>query len=176
MGMAAEFRHSKHFLAAALAVCFAAMLMMNPLRGAPQTQQSVAGKAHADPWIAAQTIEPAALAKELADSKTGARPIIACVGFHTLYQSVRIPGAFYRGPAQTPQGLADLKKWAEALPRASNIVLYCGCCPIEHCPNVRPAFSALREMGFRHVRVLLIPTDFHTDWAQPGFPTEKSAN
>ena len=30
-------------------------------------------------------------------------------------------------------------------------------------------------MGFTHVRALLIPTNFYTDWVKPGYPYEKSA-
>jgi hypothetical protein len=52
--------------------------------------------------------------------------------------------------------------------------VYCGCCPLDRCPNLRPAFTALHDMGFTHLRVLLIPTNFYTDWVKPGFPFEKS--
>jgi hypothetical protein len=51
--------------------------------------------------------------------------------------------------------------------------VYCGCCPLEHCPNLRPAFEALRAMGFTHLRALLLPTNFYTDWVKPGYPVEK---
>jgi hypothetical protein len=72
-----------------------------------------------------------------------------------------------------PQGLADLRKWANALPRSADIVVYCGCCPLAHCPNIRPAFSALQKMGFTHLRVLLIPNDFAHDWVAAGYPVSK---
>jgi hypothetical protein len=72
-----------------------------------------------------------------------------------------------------PQGLADLRKWANALPRSSDVVVYCGCCPLAHCPNIRPAFSALQKMGFTHVRILLIPNDFAHDWVEAGYPVRK---
>jgi len=53
-------------------------------------------------------------------------------------------------------------------------VIYCGCCPLERCPNIRPAFVALRQMGFTNVRVLLLPNSFEADWAGKGLPYEKS--
>jgi hypothetical protein len=28
-------------------------------------------------------------------------------------------------------------------------------------------------MGFTHLRVLLLPTDFNTDWITKGYPVEK---
>jgi hypothetical protein len=48
------------------------------------------------------------------------------------------------------------------------VVLYCGCCPLQRCPNLKPAFLAVREMGFSTLRVLLLPDDFNTDWIEKG--------
>jgi hypothetical protein len=42
------------------------------------------------------------------------------------------------------------------------------------CPNIRPAYRALRDMGFQHVRVLNIPTNMHEDWFGKGYPAEGS--
>ena len=125
------------------------------------------------PWTQAQTIEPAALAKEIADSKAPNPPKIVCAGFHTLYEGAHVPDASFHGPASTPQGLDDLKKWAQPLPRSANIVIYCGCCPLAHCPNARPAFAALRDMGFTRLRVLILPKDFASDWVEKGYPIAK---
>jgi hypothetical protein len=126
-----------------------------------------------DPWTPEQTVQPAALAKELADSKPTDKPVVVCVAPHALYLGGHIPGALYHGAGSTPEGIDDLKKWAQPLARSANIVIYCGCCPMDHCPNLRPAFTALRAMGFTHVRALLIPTNFYTDWVIPGYPYEK---
>jgi thiosulfate/3-mercaptopyruvate sulfurtransferase len=128
-----------------------------------------------EPWSASQTVEPAALVKELADAKASDKPIVICVGFHTLYAGAHIPGASFHGAASTSAGLDDLKNWARALPRSTNLVVYCGCCPLEKCPNVRPAFQALRDMGFTHLRVLLLPHDFASDWVAKDYPVEKSS-
>jgi thiosulfate/3-mercaptopyruvate sulfurtransferase len=135
---------------------------------------AAAGDAPADPWTAAQTVQPAALAKELAGSKSADRPTIVCVAPHALYLGGHISGALYHGAGSTPEGIDDLEKWAQPVPRATRIVIYCGCCPMERCPNLRPAFVALRDMGFTHVRALLIPTNFYTDWVKPGYPYEPS--
>jgi hypothetical protein len=128
----------------------------------------------ADPWTAAQTVEPAAFAKELSVTAGDTKPTIVCVGFHALYEGAHIPGASFHGAASTSQGLDNLKEWAKPLPRNANIVLYCGCCPLAHCPNIRPAFQALREMGFTHLRVLILPSDLNTDWIAKGYPVEKT--
>ena len=125
-----------------------------------------------DPWTAAQTIQPADLARELGD-KNGTPPTIVYVGFRTLFAGGHIPGATFHGSASTEQGLSDLNKWAVELPRTTNLVIYCGCCPLEKCPNIRPAFTALDTMGFKKLRVLVLPASFATDWADKGYPIQK---
>jgi len=67
----------------------------------------------------------------------------------TLYNGAHIPGAVYYGPGSSEQGIADLKEYAATFPKDSDVVLYCGCCPLEKCPNLRPAFTALKDMGIR---------------------------
>jgi thiosulfate/3-mercaptopyruvate sulfurtransferase len=129
-------------------------------------------KRSADPWTADRIVQPAELARELGDSN-GAPPAIVYVGFRTLFAGGHIPGATFHGSASTEQGLSDIRKWADTLPRTTNLVIYCGCCPFEKCPNVRPAFAALDQMGFKKLRVLLLPANFATDWAEKGYPIQK---
>jgi hypothetical protein len=129
-------------------------------------------KQSSDPWISAQILKPAELVQELAD-KSGTPPMVVYVGFRTLFAGGHIPGASFRGTASTEQGLADLKNWADGLPRTANLVIYCGCCPFEKCPNIRPAFIALDKMGFKKMRVLILPASFAADWAEKGYPIQK---
>lgn len=128
--------------------------------------------AAADPWKSTQLIEPEALAKELAKPHT-LKPLILQVGFEMLYNEARIPGAKYCGPANDTAGIAKLKECVAKVPRTRAILIYCGCCPWSHCPNLRPAFSTLAAMGFRRVQVLNIPNNFGQDWVARNFPTEK---
>ena len=151
------------FVFGAAACLFAVAANSGPSRRAAQSPKS-------EPWTTAETVEPAALAKELS---SGDKPRVVCVAPHFLYEGGHIAGASFRGPGSTPQGLDDLKKWAGAIPKSTNLVVYCGCCPLTHCPNLRPAFEALHAMGFSHLRVLLLPTNFYTDWAAKGYATEK---
>jgi hypothetical protein len=125
-----------------------------------------------DPWATAKLLQPAELAKELSDPG-GSKPTIVYVGPQFLYRGGHIPGAVFHGAAGNPAGLQDLKAWAQNLPRTQSIVIYCGCCPFENCPNVRPAFNTLQEMGFKQLRVLKIPTNFETDWVRKWYPVEK---
>jgi thiosulfate/3-mercaptopyruvate sulfurtransferase len=125
----------------------------------------------ADPWTASQTMQPADLAKEGTGGKSGST--ILFVGFQRLYTAGHIQGAQFHGSGGSTEGLAEIKKWAASLPRSTDLVIYCGCCPMEKCPNIRPAFSALREMGFTNFRVLILPNSFAADWAEKNLPYEK---
>jgi len=125
-----------------------------------------------EPWTAAQIVQPADLARELT-GKVGTPPTILYVGFRSLFPGGHVPGAVYHGTASTEEGLAELKKWADSIPRSANLVIYCGCCPLEKCPNIRPAFRTLSNMGFKNLRVLILPTSFAADWAGKGYPIVK---
>jgi hypothetical protein len=85
-------------------------------------------------------------------------------------QTLHIPDAVFAGPANKAEGIADLRKAVGDLPKDTAIVIYCGCCPMKDCPNIRPAYRALRELGFTNLRVLDLPTNFHTDWVLKGYP------
>jgi thiosulfate/3-mercaptopyruvate sulfurtransferase len=129
---------------------------------------AISSHADSDPWTKTQTVRPADLDKELGNSKTA--PTVACVGFKRLYSAGHIKGAQYHGAAGSEEGLKGLTAWAAGLPRATNLVIYCGCCPMEVCPNIRPAFKTFESLGFKNIRVLLLPQDFATDWADQGLP------
>ncbi len=127
--------------------------------------------ADSDPWRKTQTVQPADLVKELENPKTA--PTVVFVGFKRLYTAGHVKGAQYHGTAGSDEGLQELTSWATSLPRSTNLVLYCGCCPMERCPNIRPAFKALQDLGFKNLRVLLLPSNFATDWADKGLPYDK---
>jgi len=131
----------------------------------------LAQNSSSDLWEKSQTVQPTELARELNDGNKA--PLVVFVGFQRLFTAGHIHGAQFHGSGGSAEGLAQLKTWAATLPRTSNVVLYCGCCPMEKCPNIRPAFTAFRELGFKNLRVLLLPNDFAADWADKGFPYDK---
>ncbi len=123
-----------------------------------------------DPWRPGDVLTP----KQLDASLHGAKkPVIVSVGFEFLFKTSHIPGAVFKGPGKDAAGIESLKAWARNLDRKGEIVLYCGCCPWKECPNIRPAFAALKAMGFTRMKVMEIGRDFHTDWVKQGYPTEK---
>ena len=124
------------------------------------------------PW-GNDSVTPAAFAKELAASSGPDRPVVVCTAPPFLYRIGHIPGAALHGPASSPDGLNSLTKWADSLPRTANVVVYCGCCPLAACPNLAPAYRALKGMGFTRVRVLLLEDNFKTSWIDRGYPFER---
>jgi hypothetical protein len=117
-------------------------------------------------------INPEDLAKTL-QAKTGTKPLIFNVGPYLLYVQAHIVGSEYLGAASTPQGLASLRDRVRSLPPKAAIVLYCGCCPWNHCPNVAPAYAELQKLGFSNVKVLYIADNIGADWVDKGYPTTK---
>jgi rhodanese-related sulfurtransferase len=114
-------------------------------------------------------IHPGDAAKELKSA------LVIHVGFPVLYRSAHIAGTTFAGPGSKPEGIADLKKAVAGQPRDREIILYCGCCPFDKCPNIRPAVAALNELGFTRVKAMMIETNLKTDWIDKGYPTDKRA-
>ncbi len=129
----------------------------------------VLGQDASDPWPKSDLLEPAELAHEIESNKPHT---IICVAFPVLYRSRRILHALGAGPGSKPEGIEALKQAVAKLPKDADLVIYCGCCPMVRCPNIRPAYRALAEMGFTRVRVLDIPNNMHTDWYEKNYPSE----
>jgi thiosulfate/3-mercaptopyruvate sulfurtransferase len=146
-----------------------------PLASVLQPAQSDASTEEkaADPWPNSQLLQAADLVRELSGAKGANSPTIVYVGFRTLFEGGHVPDASFHGTASKEEGLAELKKWLATLPRSASLVIYCGCCPFDRCPNIRPAYRTLDEMGFTHVRVLVLPTSFAADWVEKGYPMQK---
>ena len=88
-----------------------------------------------EPWKPDQLMPPADLAA-IINSKTGAKPLIISIGPDAL-----VVGSVDIGPANDKGNLGKLKQLLAKEKKDRNIVIYCGCCPFEHCPNIRPAFT-----------------------------------
>ena len=117
-------------------------------------------------WTSKQLIEPSALANELAERKN--LPVIISVG-----PAATIPNSIATGMVNNKEGLDNLKKQLKNLPKEKRIIVYCGCCPFDHCPNVRPAIDALKEMKFTNYYLLDLPHNIKKDWIDKGYPAAK---
>ncbi len=119
----------------------------------------------------AQLIQPDEL-NRLLHTRGAEKPLILQVGSHLMFAQAHIPGAEYAGPGSQAEGVQQLRGRVASLSRGTFIVLYCGCCPWNRCPNVGPAYQLLHGMGFSRVKVLYLADNFGDDWANKGFPVE----
>src|SRR5579863_5593526 len=119
----------------------------------------------------AKLIQPGALS-ELLQGGTK-RPVLIQVGSRVMFQQAHIPNSKFAGPGSQAAGLELLKKLTAPLSKDELIVIYCGCCPWNHCPNIGPAFKQLQDLGFTNVKALYIAHNFGDDWVAKGYPVEK---
>ena len=135
--------------------------------------------AHTD-FVAATTIPSAALIQpsDLAAAlRSGAapKPLILQVGFRTLFEQAHIPGSEYVGAASNSEGARAMRDRLAHLPRDTAIVIYCGCCPWTHCPNMGAAYRLAHELGFVRLKALYIADNFGSDWVDKGYPVAKGS-
>jgi thiosulfate/3-mercaptopyruvate sulfurtransferase len=119
-----------------------------------------------------QLIQPAELNSLLA-AKSGDKPLVLQVGSRMQFDQAHISGSEYAGPGSQASGLEALKKRVASVPKDKSIVIYCGCCPWNRCPNIAPAFRTLQSLGFTHVKALYIADNFGSDWLDKGYPVDR---
>lgn len=117
-----------------------------------------------EPWTENQLMPPVELAK-IINEKNVSKPIVFSIGPGAI-----IKGSIDIGPAQEKENLKKLKAKLSKLPKDTNIVIYCGCCPFVHCPNIRPAFQLLNEMKFTNHKLLSLQKNIKVDWNDKGYP------
>ncbi len=117
-------------------------------------------------WTNKQLIEPSELTAAIKNQKTA--PMIFSVG-----PAATIPHSIDIGMVKDKANLDKFKNELNKLPKQTKIVVYCGCCPYEHCPNVRPAIDVLKEMKFTNYFLLNLPNNIKKDWIDKGYPTTK---
>jgi hypothetical protein len=122
-------------------------------------------QAQQEPWKKEQVMPTATLAARIQSGKE--IPVILNVGpMDNIKTALRV------GATNTDEGIAKLKTTVAGLDKNKEVVIYCGCCTYSNCPNIRPAFKAMEDWGFKKVRVLNIPEGIKPDWSGKGYPME----
>lgn len=121
-----------------------------------------------EPWKQEQLIKPEDLAKIIRDGDNTNDPVIFNIG-----PSGAIKGSIEIGFVNDSKGIKKLETNLKNVPKDKAIVLYCGCCPFEHCPNIRPAFTLLNKKGYKNHRLLDLPRNLKVDWIDKGYPMEE---
>lgn len=117
-------------------------------------------------WAESQLTPPSDLANVINSGK--AQPILFSIGPGAI-----IKGSIDIGPAKEKENLKKLKAALSTLPKDTGIVIYCGCCPFQHCPNIRPAFRLLNKMKFTNHKLLSLPKNIKVDWIDKGYPVRE---
>ncbi|AHF14347.1 rhodanese-like domain-containing protein [Niabella soli] len=118
-----------------------------------------------NPWNEKQLVAPDILAKRITNDQAG-NALIVAVGPDAV-----IKGSVNAGPAHEAEHLKQLKSILKNTPKNKEIIIYCGCCPFDRCPNIRPAFTTITAMGFKNVRLLNLAKNIKTDWLDKNYPT-----
>ncbi len=127
-----------------------------------------------EPWTQEELMDPADLAEILEDSARE-NPVILDIGGVGHIMGGRIKGSEVIGPTSESENLAELKATVAAYPKDVDLVIYCGCCPFEDCPNIRPAFQLLKEKGLTNPKLLDIQENLRVHWVNLGYPIEEES-
>jgi hypothetical protein len=117
-------------------------------------------------------LAPSELAARLGEVGAG-KLVVLYIGPEILFRRARIPGAQNLGEAGSAAGIAALQAALVRVPAATELVVYCGCCAVRNCPNVRPASAAIRAAHRQNARLLDLPTRLQDDWTDKGYPVER---
>lgn len=145
-------KNIKHFL---LLFCF----MLLSLSSQAQTKE--------EPWTASQLMPTKELADIINNPKVE-KPLIINIGPQAV-----IKGSVDVGPGKEKDNIKKLEKMLSKEDKNREVVLYCGCCPFDKCPNIRPAFSLIKEKGFAKAKLLDVPKNIKTNWIDPGYPVNE---
>jgi hypothetical protein len=118
------------------------------------------------PWSESDLIQPSALASEINHPKT--HPLL----IFNIGVAGNIKGSRNFGGVSELNNLEEFKKVLKKLPLNTSFVYYCGCCPFERCPNIRPAYKLVKEMGFTQAKLLNLNTNLKTDWMAMKYPMD----
>lgn len=113
-------------------------------------------------WTASQLMKPESLVKMI---RAGQKIKIYNIG---VVQDIK--GAVNMGAASEKENLERFAKALKGIPSNAALVVYCGCCPMDKCPNIRPAFQLLNDLKFKNARLLELPVNVKTDWIDKGYP------
>ncbi len=154
-------------------LCILCFVFMFTITAAPVVRAQAAGSSSSALSIPeSRLIQPQELVRVMKSTEKE-NPLILQVGSRVMYAQAHIPGSEYAGPGSTAAGIQSLEATVASLPKDRRIVLYCGCCPWNKCPNVGPAYKRLHDLGFSNVQVLYIANNFGADWVNRGYPAVK---
>lgn len=124
--------------------------------------------------VSAQNFTDTWTQQQLMDTKTLADKIVRKKMKNTVVVNIGpdavIKNSFHVGPGADSKNIDKMKAYLQNIAKDKEVVLYCGCCPFTKCPNIRPAFKALTELGYKNAKLLNIPKNIKVDWIDKKYP------
>lgn len=124
------------------------------------------GALQSNPWTVNELLQPGILAKMISSNQK--------VRIYNIGVVQDIKGAINVGAASKKESLQKFAQAIKTSPKDEMIVVYCGCCPFDKCPNIRPAFQLLKAQKFSKPYLLNLSTNLKTDWISKGYPLAKA--
>ena len=141
------------------------VLLFGVLMANAQVSASMSMPGTGTPWKPTELMEPGELNDAIKSNKA---PVIFNIG------SVEdIKGAVHIGPISDAASLEKFKTAIAAHNKNAEMVIYCGCCPFGKCPNIRPAYKQLKDLGYTNVKVLNLYVNLRNNWTSAGYPLAK---
>lgn len=119
------------------------------------------------PWTNEQEMQPADLAAIIASDKAADVLIINAGPVDNIKGAVKVDAL------TKEENIQKLEVVLKDVSKDKEIVIYCGCCPMNVCPNIRPAYSFLADNGFQNFKILDVKQNIGTDWIGKGYPTDE---
>lgn len=121
-----------------------------------------------DPWTESELLNPEILANKI-NNKQLKNTVILSIGFDAIIKnSVDI------GAGNQAENITKLKTYLKSVKKNKEVILYCGCCPLAKCPNMRPAYKAVKELGYKNAKVLNLVQNIKTNWLDKGYPSTEN--
>lgn len=117
-----------------------------------------------NPWNEEQLISPESLANLIMKKVR--------IKIYNIGVVENIKGAINLGAASEKENLEKLQQIAKKGDKNELVVIYCGCCPMDKCPNIKPAFKLFADQKFTNVRLLDLPVNINVNWIRKGYPLE----
>lgn len=158
-------------------IVFTLVMLGMSLLGNAQSKKNVVKSKH--PSLNYATVECVELNAMLSKKNP---PIVIFCGDVTnekdkyTYSYSKIKGALAIGSIDQKgwQGILNsvLKGDIENKRFSKEVVVYCGCCSSDNCPNVEPVIQELKKLGFKNVTGLYMPSGYLPDWHAKKFAEE----
>lgn len=145
------------------------LFFISTLWSLAQGKNKVVNSAH--PSLNYVTIECSELNQKLKENKN---PIIIFCGDvgnekdKYTYSFQKIKGALAIGSVNQASWKSNLQKvLAQSKVNQSfskEVIVYCGCCSSDNCPNVEPVILELKRLGFKNVKGLYFSEGYLPEW------------